>query len=47
MQRDTKELCGEIKLFYILVWVMVKQVHSFAKNHQSVHLKCVIFFVWI
>lgn len=37
----------EIIIFYILGWMVVKQMHSFVKYHQSVHLKPVIFIVWI
>lgn len=34
-------------MFYILVWVVVTQVHPSSKGYQPVHLKSVIFIIWI
>lgn len=47
LQRDTKELSMEIKIFYILGSVVVKERYSFVKNHHSVHLKHMAFIACI
>lgn len=39
--KSLKKLFGMIELFYILIKVVIIQVNSIVKTHQTINLKCV------
>ena len=41
--KSLKKLFGMIELFYILIKVVIIQVNSIVKTHQTINLKCVHF----
>lgn len=47
IRREHKGVSGVLRMFYFLMWVVLKWVISFVITHQAVHLPCFHFFGYI